>query len=189
MLHPLDFACKTTILRAVQPTTQPTIFQVLSCCKIITKNMHNGFQLSSHYSPAINWNLTKVVGCTALLMSKTPSKFEPVLYYSFGEVTFLSMKNSQNADIEKNEHESKHLFSSFLVTSEGPCFIGRTFSCLQCLSETLLVVLELSAPFLGLFLAFSTRMANSVVVQLLTGFPAVITWINFEGFQNCQECF
>ena len=29
-------------------------------------------------------------------------------------------------------------------------------------------------PFLGLSLAFFTRMANSVMVQFLTGFPAVI---------------
>ena len=70
------------------------------------------------------------------------------------------------------------LSGSLLVTSEGSCFIGRTFSCLQCLSETFLVVSELSAPFLGLFLAFSTRMANSVMVQLLTGFPVVKTGIN-----------
>ena len=81
----------------------------------------------------------------------------PVVYYTFWEITFLSMKNSQNADIEKNGHKKcKHLFNSFLVTSEGFCCIGRTLSCLRCLSEALLVVLELSAPILEL-LAFSTN--------------------------------
>ena len=132
--------------------------------------MHNGFQLISHNSPAINWNLTKVVGCTALLMSKTPWKFQPVLYYSYGEITLLSMKKQSKCRYrEKWTRKCKHLFSSFLVTSEGSCFIGRTFSCLQCLSETLLVVSELSAPILGLFLEIDGYTAEK------TNFPSKYT--------------
>ena len=34
--------------------------------------MRNGFQLISHNSPVIDWNLAKLIGCTALLMSKIP---------------------------------------------------------------------------------------------------------------------
>ena len=53
--------------------------------------MHNGFQFN-----IIHWNFTKVVLCIALLMSKTPWKFQSVIYYSFGEITHLSMKKCRH---------------------------------------------------------------------------------------------